>query len=110
MPSEIPNMDELTNERRKAIAATIKPIGIEELKALGEGLFPYSDHPWREKFFTFLSENSGATFQHAVTDDRIHIIYCHAKDRGMWFLAGSGMGPLQAKGLKILKEIVEGKS
>ena len=108
MPSENLNMDDLTNERCKAIAETIKPIGIEELKALGEGLFPYVDHPWREKFFTFLSENSGATFHHAVTDDRIHFIYCHAKDKGMWF-AGNGMGPLQSKGLKILKEIVEGK-
>jgi hypothetical protein len=109
MPSENLQLDEITKERRKAIEETIQTISIEELKALGEGLFPYADHPWREKFFAFITENAGATFHHATTHDRIHIIYCHDKDRGMWFLPGSGMGPLQAKGLKILKEIVEGK-
>jgi hypothetical protein len=108
MPSENLNMDELTEERRKALAETIRTISVEELKALGEGLFPYHDHPWREKFFGFITENASATFHHATTNDRIHIIYCHAKDKGMWFLPGSGMGPLQANGLKIMKEIVEG--
>jgi hypothetical protein len=67
------------------------------------------DHPWREKFFEFIDKNAGATFHHATTNDSIHIIYCRAQDKGMWFLPGSGMGPLQAKGLKILKEVVEGK-
>lgn len=107
MPSENLNMDEITEARRKAIAETIHPISVEELKTLGEGLFPIVDHPWREKFFTFLSENAGATFHHATTDDRIHIIYCRSQDKGMWFQPGSGMGPLQPKGLKILKEIVQ---
>lgn len=109
MPSENLNMDDLTEERRKAIAETIKPNTVEELKPLGEGLFPFHDHPWRAKFFDFIAENAGATFHHATTNDHVHIIYCHAKDKGMWFLPGSGMGPLQAKGLKVLQEIVEGK-
>lgn len=108
MPSEL-NLDDITAARRKSIAETIKTIEIEELKKLCEGLFPYIDHPWRESVFNFLSENSGATFHHALTNDHVHVIYCPSKDRGMWFLPGSGMGPLQPKGLKILKEIVEGK-
>ena len=108
MPENL-NMDDLTEARRKSVAETIKTIGVEELKALCEGLFPFIDHPWREKVFTFISENSGATFHHAVTHDRVHFIYCHDKDRGMWFIPGSGMGPMQPKGLKVLKEIVEGK-
>jgi hypothetical protein len=102
------NMDEITEARRKAIAENIHTITVEELKALGEGLFPYIDHPWRQTFFTFLAENAGATFHHATTHDRVHILYCHAQDRGMWFLPGSGMGPLQERGRKILKAIVEG--
>lgn len=100
-------MDDITEARRKAIAETIHEIGVSELKSLGEGLFPSHDHPWRETFFNFLNANAGATFHHATTNDRIHIIYCHAKNQGMWFLPGSGMGPLQPKGLGILKEIVE---
>jgi hypothetical protein len=108
MPSENLQLDEITKERRNSIEDTIDTIGVEELKALGEGLFPYIDHPWREKFFTFITENAGSTFYHGTTHDRIHVIYCHAKDNGMWFLPGSGMGPLQPKSLRILKEIVEG--
>ena len=44
-----------------------------------------------------------------MTNDHVHVIYCGAKQIGMWFLPGSGMGPLQAKGLKILQDIVAGK-
>lgn len=107
MPSEDLNLDDLTEARRKAIVETIHPISVEELKALGEGLFPSTDHPWREKFFKLIAENPGATFHHATTDDFIHVVYCSSQDKGMWFVPGSGMGPLQPKGLKILKEIVE---
>lgn len=103
-----PNMDELNEARRQSIADTIHPIGVEELKSLGDALFPQVDHPWREKFLGFLTENAGATFHHATTHDRIHIIYCGAKDKGMWFMPGSAVGPLQEKGLKALKEIVSG--
>ena len=106
MPIDQFTMDEITESRRKAVAETIHTIGIDELKALGEGLFPHVDHPWREKFFNLLTENAAATFHHATTDDRIHIIYCRAQEKGMWF-TGNGMGPLQPKGLKILKDIVD---
>jgi hypothetical protein len=102
-------MDELTQARCAAIADSIRTISVEELTALGEGLFPYADHVWREKYFTFLKENAGATFHHAATNDRFHIIYCDAVGKGMWFLPGSGMGPLQPKGLAILKQIVAGR-
>lgn len=98
-------MDEITEARRQALATSIRTIGVEELKALGEGLFVYHDHPWRQKFFDFLAENSGETFHYGSTQDRVHIIYCDAKDKGMWFMPGSGMGPLQAKGLAIMKQL-----
>ena len=109
MPFDTINMEEITEGRRKAIAGSIRTIGVEELKALGEKLFPHMDHPWREKFFAFITENSGATFHHATTHDRVQIVYCHAKDKGMWFMPGIGMGPMQPKGLGILKQIVEGR-
>ncbi|MEO8351977.1 MAG: hypothetical protein ABI680_09610 [Chthoniobacteraceae bacterium] len=108
MPSDNLNVDDLTEERRKALAASIHTISVEEFKALCEGLFPHHDHPWREKVFGFIAENSGATFHHATTHDRIHIIYCGAQDKGMWFTPGSGMGPLQAKGLGIMKKLAAG--
>jgi len=54
-------MEEITKARRKAIAESIRTISVEELKALGERLFPLVENPWREKFFGFITENSGAT-------------------------------------------------
>ena len=109
MQSEMINMDEITEARRQAIAKSIRTIDAEELKALGEQLFPTVENPWRELFFGFIAENAGNSFYHAATHDGIQVIYCPAKDKGMWFKPGIGMGPLQAKGRGILKQIVEGR-
>lgn len=61
---------------------------------------------WRQTFFQLLEENSGSMFYHATTHDQVEIIYCPDKEKGIWFLYRGGAGPLQAKGLQILKEIV----
>ena len=98
MPFEKFDLESLDKERRKAIAKSIRTISVEELKKLGEEIFHYADDPWRETFFRFIAENAGATFHHAVTSDGVNIVYCRDKDKGMWFLPGSGMGPLQATG------------
>lgn len=106
---EIENLDidSIAEARQKAIKESIHAVGIEELKSLGEALFPLLDNPWRDAYFAFLAENADQTFHRAAANDGIEIIYCHARERGMWFIPGQGMGPLQAKGLKTLKEIVE---
>ncbi len=109
MKPENLNMEEITEARRKAIAASIRTIDIEELKAIGEQLFPLVNHPWREKFFDFITENTGATFHYATTHDGVQIVYCRAKNRGIWFKPGIGNGPMQPKGLAILKQITEGR-
>jgi hypothetical protein len=101
-------MEELTEARRKAVAASIRTISGEELKTLGEQLFPLAGDPWRERYFAFLAENPGATFYHATTHDGVQIVSCPAQDKGIWFKPGIGMGPMQPKGRAILKKIVEG--
>ncbi len=108
MPFEKFDLENLDMERRKAIAKSIRTISVEELKKLGGELFRYADDPWRETFFRFIAENAGATFHHGVTSDGVNIIYCRDKDKGMWFLPGSGMGPLQATGRQIMKDIIAG--
>jgi hypothetical protein len=108
MPFEQFNLESLDKERRKAIATSLRAINTEELKRIGEEIFRYADDPWREAFFKFIAENSGAVFHHAVTSDGVNIVYCRDKDKGMWFLPGSGMGPLQATGRKVMKGIIEG--
>ncbi|MBO0695575.1 MAG: hypothetical protein J2P56_05680 [Verrucomicrobia bacterium] len=102
------NLESLDKERRKAIAASIRTISVEELKAMGATLFRYADDPWRDTFFKFIADNPGATFHHAVTSDGVNIVYCRDQDKGMWFLPGSGMGPLQATGRKVMKEMIAG--
>lgn len=108
MPFEMFNLENLDKERRKAIAKSIRTISVEELKKLGGELFRYADDPWRETFFRFIAENAGATFHHAVMSDGHNIVYCRDHDKGIWFLPGSGMGPLQATGRKIMKEMIAG--
>ena len=110
MPFEKFDLETLTKERRKAIAKSIRTVDTGELKKIGEEIFRYAEDPWREAFFRFIAENPGATFHHAVTSDNVNIVYCRDKDKGMWFLPGSGMGPLQVRGKKIMKEMIETRS
>ena len=110
MPFEKFDLETLTKQRRKAIAKSIRTVDTEELKKIGEEIFRYAEDPWREAFFRFIAENPGATFHHAVTSDNVNIVYCRDKDKGMWFLPGSGMGPLQARGKKVMKEMIEARS
>ena len=109
MPFEKFDLEGLDRERRKAIAKSIRVISVQELKELGGDLFRDADNPWRETFFQFIAENAGATFHHAVTSDGVNILYCRDQDKGMWFLPGSGMGPLQARGRQIMKEMIAGE-
>ena len=108
MPFEKFDLENLDKERRKAIAKSIRTISVEELKKLGGEIFRFADDPWRETFFRFIAENPGATFHHAVTNDGVNIVYCRDQEKGMWFLPGSGMGPLQATGRQIMKEMIAG--
>jgi len=106
MPFEKFDLENLDKERRKAIAKSIRTISVEELKALGEQIFRFADDPWREAFFRFIAENPGATFHHAVMSDGVNLVYSRDKDKGIWFLPGSGLGPLQATGRKAMSEII----
>ncbi len=102
------DFENLDKERRKSIAKSIRTISVEELKKLGDEVFRYADDPWRETFFRFIAENAGATLHHAVTSDGVNIVYCRDQDKGMWFLPGSGMGPLQTTGRRVMKDVIAG--
>ena len=108
MSFEAFDLENLDKERRKALAQSIRTISVNELKKLGGELFRYADDPWRETFFRFIAENPGATFHHAVASDGVNIVYCRDQDKGIWFLPGSGMGPLEVSGRMTMKEIIAG--
>ena len=107
MESEKFDLDSLNKERRAAIAKSIHTISVDELKKIGEELFPMAGDPWAELFYQFVGENRNATYHHAVTGDGVHIVYCRDRDKGLWFKPGVGKGPLQERGRTVMKEMIE---
>jgi hypothetical protein len=100
------DFEAINDSRRKSIESSITVIDADAVKALGEKLFPYFDHPWRQVFLEFVTQNAGSTFYHATTHDQVEVLYCADKGKGIWYLQSSGVGPLQARGLDMMKEIV----
>lgn len=55
MPFEkFEDAEAIDNDRRKAIAKSIRTISIEELKRLGEEMFDDPDRPWRQTASQFV--------------------------------------------------------
>ena len=70
MPFEkFEDTEAIDNERRKAIAKSIRIISVQELKKLGEEIFDSPDRPWRQTFLQLIEENPGGTFHHADAGD-----------------------------------------
>ena len=105
MERENLDMNQITEERRAALTRTIAPIDVKELAALGERIFPNLDHPWRQVFLDFAAQNADAKYFHGTTHDGVHVLYCATQETGIWFLPERGAGPLQARGIEILKDM-----
>jgi hypothetical protein len=106
MPFEKFDLENRDKERRKAIAKSIRVISIEELKKLNEEIFDAPDRPWREAALQLLAENPGATFYHASVGEGVIFLYCRDQDKGLWYLPGSGIGPLSVAGRQMMKEAI----
>ena len=101
------DVDTINKERRKAIAKSIRAISVEELKKLGEEIFDSPDRPWRDTFLQLIAENPGSTFYHASAGEGVIFLYCRDQDKGLWYLPGSGIGPLSQGGRQIMKEAIQ---
>jgi len=104
MPFDKFDLDATTEERVKSIKKTIRSINVEEVKKMGDNLFQYADDPWRDAFFRFVAEHPNATFYHALTHENVNILYNTDSGKGIWFLPGSGLGPLQDRGKKVMND------
>src|SRR5260370_14715139 len=92
MPFEkFEDAEAIDNERRKAIAKSIRIISVEELKKLGEEIFDSPDRPWRQTFLSVVNENPGANFYQASTGDGVSVIYSPIDGNGMCVLPVSGI-------------------
>jgi len=98
----------INKERRKAITKSIRIISVEELKKLGEEIFDSPDRPWRQTFLSLIAEHPGATFYHASAGEGVIFLYSRDNDKGLWYLPGSGLGPLSVGGRQIMKEAIDG--
>jgi hypothetical protein len=96
----------IDSDRRNAIARSIRIISVEELKKLGEEMFDSPDRPWRETSFQFIAEHPGATFHHASAGQGVIFVYSRDGDKGLWYLPGSGLGPLPEGGRRLMKEAI----
>ena len=107
MPFEkFEDAEAIDNERRKAIAKSIRIISVEELKKLGEEIFDSPDRPWRQTFLSLIAEHPGATFYHASAGGGVIFLYARDEDKGLWHLPGSGLGPLSVAGRRLMKEAI----
>jgi hypothetical protein len=95
-------------ERRKAVAKSIRAISVEELKKLGDEIFDSPDRPWRQTFLSLITEHPGATFYHASAGEGVIFLCVRDEDKGLWYLPGSGIGPLSVAGRQIMKEAIKG--
>jgi hypothetical protein len=96
----------IDNERRKAIAKSIRIISVEELRKLGEEIFEEPDRPWRQTFLSVVTENPGATFYHASAGEGVIFPYSRDNDEGLWYLPGSGIAPMSVGGRQIMQEAI----
>jgi hypothetical protein len=107
MPFEkFEDAEAIDNERRKAIAKSIRIISVDELKKLGEEIFDSPDRPWRETFLSVVTENPGGTFYHASAGEGVIFLYSRDNDKGLWYLPGSGLGPLSEVGRQLMKKAI----
>jgi hypothetical protein len=96
----------IDKERRKAIVKSIRIISVEELNKLGEEIFDSPDRPWRQTFLSLIAEHPDATFYHASAGQGVIFLYASGEEKGLWYLPGSGLGPLSAGGRQIMKEAI----
>jgi hypothetical protein len=107
MPFDKIDIDNITEERRKSVAKSIRAASIEELKKLGDEVFHDLDDPWRDEFFKFIEEHRDSTIYHAIASDGVHMLYCPDKDKGIWFVPGLGKGILSPTGRQMMKEAIQ---
>ena len=92
-------LESVMDARRKAVQTSIRQISTEELNSLvTEILFEDPAHPWCEIFRQFIKDNASAVFYQASTTEHIQLVYCRARELGIWFVPGAGLGLLGTPG------------
>jgi hypothetical protein len=100
------DMETLSKERRKSLQETLQSMSVADLRQLVKELSDFEGDPWQEKFLRVIHMHPEESFYRAVTQEGAIILYCPGEDAGVWFLPGSGMGPLPEEAKRHMKEAI----
>jgi Fe-S-cluster formation regulator IscX/YfhJ len=98
------DMDNVSEERRKAIQESMQSMPVAELRKVVKELSEFEGDPSQEKLLEVIETHPEESFYRAVTQEGAVILYCPGEDTGVWFLPGSGMGPLPEEAKRHMKE------
>ena len=100
------DMQTVSEERRKAIQGSLETMTAAELRKIVKELSDFEGDPSQENFVRVIEAHPEASFYRAVTQEGAIILYCPGEDTGVWFLPGSGMGPLPEQAKRHMKEAI----
>jgi len=100
------DIDKIDDDRRNSVMKSIRTINVEELRKLADEIFHSPDDPWRQTLLELIAENPGGTFYHADAGQGVMFLYSRDIDKGLWYLSGSGMGPLSGQARQMMKEAI----
>ena len=100
------DMQTVSEERRKAIQGSLETMTVAELRKIVKELSDFEGDPWQENFLRLIEAHPQESFYRAVTQEGAIILYCPGENTGVWFLPGSGMGPLPEEAKRHMKEAI----
>ena len=101
--------EEIWEERRKSVHDSLSTITVDELKEIvKKHEDEFVANPSRDEFLRLMEEQPHASFYTAVPQKDVVVYYCRDTDFGVWVLVGTGIGPLDADGKRLMKEAIEG--
>ena len=100
------DMQTVSEERQKAILESLQSMNVADLRKVVKELSDFEGDPWQENFVSVIEAHPEASFYRAVTQEGAIILYCPGEDTGIWFLPGSGMGPLPEQAKRHMKEAI----
>src|SRR6201982_1474503 len=100
------DMETLSEERRRAVQESLQSMSVAGLRKVVKELSDFEGDPWQENFVSVIEAHPEASFYRAVTQEGAIILYCPGEDTGVWFLPGSGMGPLPEEAKRHMKEAI----
>ena len=100
------DMETVSEERRKALQNSLQSMSLAELRNIVKELSDFEGDPWQENFLHLIQAHPEESFYRAATQEGAIILYCPGEDTGVWFLPGSGMGPLPEEAKRHMKEAI----